>query len=349
MLKLRIGFVGCGMAGESHLEQVASVPQVEMAALCDIREEALNAMGKRYGVQGRYTDHRRMFAEAKLNAVAVITSADAHYPIVRDALQANLHVLCEKPLAMETDQCWELVRLAAEKKRILAVTYTYRFVPDTRRIKEIVASGKIGKLTEIRYYRIGGEPYEKPPSGSALRREYDWIYTRAKGINFDCGIHAFDFFRWLAGSEVKRIDARGACHVDNPYPDAATAILEFENGIKAVYDHGSLPHYDPTMPSRSFFCILVSGTDGSVVWGLGEDRGQRSVLRVYTADGCQEEKFPIYEKERDTQYRHFVESVQAGTLGGYFPTPEDAAKATELTEAVVKTLMESLIVSPVRR
>jgi predicted dehydrogenase len=182
-----------------------------------------------------------------------------------------------------------------------------------------------------------------------VRREYDWIFQRAKGIHFDCGVHAFDLFRWFAASEVTRIDARGTCHVDNPYPDAATAILEFANGVKAVYDHGELLYYDPIMPSRSFFRILVSGTDGSIVWGLGEGRGQRSVLRVYTAGRCEEEKFPIYGKERATQYRQFVESVRGGTLAGYFPVPEDAAKATELADAVVKTAMEHLIVSPVRR
>ncbi len=344
MKQCRIGLVGCGHAGLEHLKEMRRVPGIEVAGIADLRREVVVGVGREFGIKNQFTDYRKMLSNIPLDGLAVITSADAHFPVADYALAHGLHVLCEKPLTVEPADSRRLVAQARRNDRILAVTFTYRFVPDTRAIKEWIDAGRIGRVVEMRFTSLNGK-FAKYPAGSDLRRTFDTIYSGVKGIIFDCGVHAFDLLCWYAGSRVKRVDARAACHLGYHYPDSATAIMEFENGIKAVYDYGKLPYYEPDMPSNTLFMIVITGLKGSIVWHFGGRGGPRrkTVLRLYTARGTAERLFPIYSKERSLQYRQFAAGIRKGRLTGFFPSPEEASYATELTDRVVEEGMRNLI------
>jgi len=342
----RFALIGCGQAGEDHLEQMLGTPGIEVVAIADIRKEVVERVGRKYGVSQGYTDHRALFRREQLDAVNVVTSGDAHFPIVRDALNSGLHVICEKPLTVEPKDSRALASLAKRKRRLLAVTFTYRFVPDTRKIHEVLSSGRIGTIKELRFISLGGT-FEKYPAGTEERTKYDRVYTKVKGMVFDCGIHALDLLRWCAGSPVKRVDARATCHYGYPWPDSCTAILEFANGIKGVYDYGRLPHYYADMPSRAILHFIASGTRGSLVWTLAGRKGpvKRSTVEVFTGRRAEVVTFPIYEKERGLELRQFIASIRKGNLTGYFPSIEEAVYATELADRVVRTGMKNCISS----
>jgi len=279
-----------------------------------------------------------------LDAVAVVTSPDAHYPIAMEALNRGLDVICEKPLTVEPEDSWRLVRRADELKRILAVTFTYRFVPDTRRMKEIIDSGELGKVLDIRFISLSGEITDRSED-SESKRYYGNIDIRAKGMVFDCGIHAFDLLCWYAGSRVSRIEALGRPVAGYTHPDGAVAFFEFENGIKAVYDYGKIPYFrldgmkkDADGPTNVFFKIIVGCENGSLIWNFSEryyEKEFESVLRIYTSDAVRVERFPVYSKKRDLQYQQFIESVKCRKLSGFFPTPEEAARNTEIADKVI--------------
>lgn len=345
--RYRFGLVGCGAAGKNHLSQMLAVPEIEVPAVADLRRDVAVQTANLHGIPNVYDNYSEMFAKEQLDAVAVITSADAHYPVAKSALQHGLHVFCEKPLTVEPKESYALVTLAKKMNKLLAVTFTYHFVPETRRIKEIIESGRLGQLLEIRFFCLNGN-IDFYPAGSDEKRKYDHIYQKVKGMIFDCGVHAFELLCWLGNSRVKRIDARATCHLGYHFPETCTAILELENGIKAVYDYGKFPYYDPAMPCRTWFHILATGTKGSLVYDFGgthKDHRQ-SMLNVYTAKAKRQIPFPIYAKERTLQYRQFIVSLKKGRLTGYFPSPEQSAYATEVADQVVKLGIKNLIPSP---
>lgn len=346
MGKIKLAVVGCGNAGMNHIEAIVKTKGVELVAVADTREELAKQAAGMFKVSYD-TDYSRLFCEQELDAVAVITPAQVHYPIAKLALEQGMHVLCEKPLTVEPKESFKLAELAKSKSKILAVTFTYRFVPDTRRIKEIIDGDLIGRIVELRFLSLSGK-LEKYPEGTERRRHDDWQY-QGRGHIFDCGCHAFDLFMWYAGSKISKIDARGTCHLGYGYPDSATAILEHENGIKSVYDHGKFPYYDSKKPSRVLLHLLVTGEKGSIVWKLGEKDcfgNIKSLLAIYTGDGQQEEWFPTYGKERKKQYEVFADSIKRGELLDPFPSPEHSALVTKTTSDIVDKCLENLIAYP---
>jgi predicted dehydrogenase len=228
----------------------------------------------------------------------------------------------------------------------LAITYAYRFVPDTISLKQVIDRKLIGDLMEIRYIRLGPNEMERPMEGTLERRKADMIYTHEMGMNYDCGVHAMDLFRWYSNSDIKKITAQGICRMGYDYPDGATAILEMENSIRCIYDHGSMPFMSDF--AGHVFMIILTGRKGSAVWRLGGrsvpgEMWGNSCIDIYTPAGPQWYEFPIYEKGRDLQYQQFAQAIETETLEGTnFPTPEDAVKATEAGLLLIKTLLNNI-------
>src|SRR5690242_8599504 len=102
---VRIGIVGTSWwADLLHLPSLTSHPQATIAAICGRNRERTEEMAKKYAIPLVFTDYRDMLARANLHALVISTPDDLHFPMTMDALDAGLHVLCEKPLAMNAGQ-----------------------------------------------------------------------------------------------------------------------------------------------------------------------------------------------------------------------------------------------------
>lgn len=340
---VRMALIGCGAAGKSHLQEMLKLPQIKVVAVSDIRQEALDEVRGSYGIDRTYIDCTEMMAKEELDAVSIVTPTSTHPEVIMAAAAQGLHVMCEKPLSLTVAEGEAAVEAMRRADRVLAVTYTYRFVPDTRRMKEIIDSGLLGEILEIRYLRYEGRP-EKPPEGSEQRRRYDWFFSpEGLGLVYDCGIHGFDLLRWYAGSEVVSILASGEYHMGYDYPDSATAVFRYRNGVKGLFDYGELaPHVTDT--GGLLFKIIVTGRQGTAVWhfaGLkAEEGGWKTTITTYTKAGRHQEVFPRYSKARDVQYQQFAESVKQGHLTGFWGSAEDAIEATRMGLEVLRQCRE---------
>jgi len=344
----KIALVGCGGMGQGHLKAIQQTRGIELVAIADVRLPVLKSISRQYNVEKYYTDYKKLLAEEELDAVAIVTNPKSHFQIALDALNNGLNVICEKPLTVEPKDSWTLVKTAKSRKRILAVTFSYHFMDDTRRIKELIDQGRIGKVREIRYAILRSmEEFGKPPAKSkqqqlAFKRWEDCYYTDSKGDVFDCGVHAFDLFSWYAGSDFKRVEAISENKSGYPYPGNATVIIELKNGARAVYDHGEMPcfRFSPNKKlNDSYFWISVSGSKGTLIWRYADDYIRNkyvSTLKIYTASGLKREVMPLYSKNIPLEYAQFAESLRQKKLTGYFPPPEQAAKATEFAAMVIK-------------
>ena len=113
MAKLKVAVVGVGSISRTHIEGYLKNPDVELCAFCDINEDRLKYMGEKYGITRLYTDEATMLDEIpELDAVSVCTWNSAHAPCTIMALNAGKHVLCEKPMAMNTAEAIEMQEAA---------------------------------------------------------------------------------------------------------------------------------------------------------------------------------------------------------------------------------------------
>ena len=114
MDKLRIGIIGCGgIANGKHMPALSKLKDVEMVAFCDIVEERAQKAAKEYGAEGAqvFTDYRELL-KLDLDVVNVLTPNKSHSPITVDALEAGKHVMCEKPMAINTEEAMKMVEAA---------------------------------------------------------------------------------------------------------------------------------------------------------------------------------------------------------------------------------------------
>ena len=156
-MTLQAGIVGCGGISRRHAEAYAGLDDVALVALCDVDVAARNRRGDEHGVCARYADYEEMFAAENLDLVSICTHAPLHAPIAMAAAKAGVHVLCEKPLAVDLQSADAMIAACREAGVQLAVSHQYRFSPLYRRAKDWIARGRIGQLRAIREVGKGRE------------------------------------------------------------------------------------------------------------------------------------------------------------------------------------------------
>src|SRR5262245_6503161 len=144
---LRAGIIGLGV-GKAHAKGYMGNHGADLVALCDMDEKRLNELGAQYGVppESRYTDYKRMLTDAKLDLVSVCLPNYLHAEVSIAALDAGIHVLCEKPMAPTVAQAQEMIAATGRNNKMLMVTYNYRYREDSQWIGRLIAGGHLGSL-----------------------------------------------------------------------------------------------------------------------------------------------------------------------------------------------------------
>jgi predicted dehydrogenase len=220
---VRVGLIGVGAFGESHLIAYRSLPYARIQAICDANASRVQAVAKQYDIAHWYTDFHDMLREAELDAVSVATPEDAHLAPVLAALQAGKHVLVEKPIATSLDEAEQMVTAARSSGRYLMPGHILRFETRYALVKEQLAAGELGKLVSIAARR------NRPKSLAKT-------YLRTHGV-LEASIHDLDVILWYAGDRVKRVQALQRNTGGYPHPDATWAWLEFEGGVVATVEN----------------------------------------------------------------------------------------------------------------
>lgn len=189
---LRIGMVGLGKMGLSHLAIVNMHPRVKLAAACDSSAYLIEALGKYTGLKC-YANLERMLAEEALDAVVVSTPSRLHAAMVQMALERGLHVFCEKPFVLDVRDGERLAALAEDKGLATQVGYHLRFVGAFQEAARVVASGALGEMHHVRAECYG--PVVLRPKGSTWRS----AKHEGGGALYDYACHAIDLANFIAG------------------------------------------------------------------------------------------------------------------------------------------------------
>jgi myo-inositol 2-dehydrogenase/D-chiro-inositol 1-dehydrogenase len=229
--KLRFGVIGAGRIGKIHAGNLSGrIPDVEVAAIADVDRNAAHELAARLHVPAVKEDYHALLSDSSIDAVAICSSTDTHARIVIEAAEAGKHIFCEKPIDLSLDKI-DAALDAVEKAGVkLQIGFNRRFDPNFRKVRAMVAEGKIGTLHII---RITSRDPAPPPLS----------YIKVSGGMFlDMTIHDFDMARYLSGSEVEEIYTAAAVLADSAIGEAgdvdtAVITLRFANGAIGTIDN----------------------------------------------------------------------------------------------------------------
>ncbi len=274
-MTLRVGFLGYRFMGKAHANALARLPMffpeapaVTREVLVGRDEAALASAADRYGFERTATDW-----EDALDDIDVFYNLAPNYlhpePTIA-ALERDIHVLCEKPLAHDLDAAERMADAAAESDAIAGVAFNYRFLPAIRTAKTLVESGEIGEVRQFRG-RYLQDWLVDPDAPWSWRLDADRAGSGALG---DLGAHTIDMARYLVG-DVERVSGQLRTFVpERPVPgsddvrevtvdDAYTAQLAFENGALGTVEGSRVaPGHENDQTIR------IHGTEGSLQFSL---------------------------------------------------------------------------------
>lgn len=200
--KLNVGVIGLGI-GRYHVARYAECPRTNIVAVADKDEQLAEKIAGEYDVESVYTDYRKLVQRKDIAAVSVCLPNFLHAPVSIEALRAEKHVLCEKPMASTRGEAEKMMQTAQEMNKKLMIGMTHRYRKDTRFLKKIIREGQLGKIyyAHACWFRRRGMPVaDFPPDGEMGRGT--WFIQKEKaggGVLMDIGVHMLDLVWYLMG------------------------------------------------------------------------------------------------------------------------------------------------------
>ena len=248
-----------GAIGDEHNRAVLATSGLTLAAVCDTNPERLAAALKISPEANTFSDATLMLESGEIDLVIVSTPPNSHYSWAKKALSLGIHVILEKPMALSTDECDELMALAAAAERLLVVYQNRRFDADFLTMKHLIETDQIGEVFHYESF-VGG--YSKPCSY--------WHSDAAisGGAIFDWGSHFIDQIMSLVPYQVASVNGlnqkRVWDHVTNA--DHAQVTINFTEGVQATFINTDL-----AAARKPKFYVL--GTKGAIVGDWDESAG----------------------------------------------------------------------------
>ena len=193
MPPFRLGLVGAGRMGRTHLRALAGSERVAVTAIAEMSEAARSAVG-RPGVT-LFASPAEMLAATALDGVLIAAPTDQHGAVIAEVAAHGLPILCEKPCGLTAAAARASAQTATAAGVPLQVAYWRRFVPDLRRLHDRIAAGEFGVIHLITCYQ-----WDELPPSVAFR-------AHSGGIAIDMGVHEFDQLRWLTGQDISGLAA----------------------------------------------------------------------------------------------------------------------------------------------
>jgi myo-inositol 2-dehydrogenase/D-chiro-inositol 1-dehydrogenase/scyllo-inositol 2-dehydrogenase (NAD+) len=226
--------IGAGRAGMIHARNFSSrVPHAKMIAVSDVLEQSARAAADEIGISTWYTDYHDALNNKDVDAVIVVTPTKFHQDIVIEAAKAKKHILCEKPMAMNKEECQRMIDAVKEGGVNLQIGFMRRFDANFRRAKEIIDSGAIGKVVTVKSLT----------HGPSVPQEWMYDIGKSNGPLAEVNSHDIDTLRWFSGSDAESLYAiAGNYRCDSArekYPDFYDTVLmnvRMKNGVLGNID-----------------------------------------------------------------------------------------------------------------
>ncbi|MDP4118230.1 MAG: Gfo/Idh/MocA family oxidoreductase [Bacillota bacterium] len=343
MDKVRIALIGAGNIGKCHLERYKKDTRFEVAAICDFNELTLNETADIYGIEKRYTDIDEMLSSEKLDAADVCVWNCNHAKCSIKALNAGLHVFCEKPMAYSVAEAEAMKEAAEKNNRILMIGFVMRFSNESTIAKDFIDNGYLGEIyySKATYLRRHGNPC-------------GWFSDKSRsggGPVLDLGVHVIDHTRYLMGNPKpvsvyattfdklknrphiktksgwmpKGATTQDLCDVE----DMATALIRYDNGAVTLLETSFSLNTQPSIQKE------IYGTKG----GMSLEGGLKiySEMNDYLVDITPVDLNLLINGTEpfEAEIKHFGDCVLSGTK--CMANADDGIVVMKILEAIYKS------------
>jgi len=277
---MRLGFAGLGEAATLVVPEVAQLPYIQLTAAADMRQSARERFEKEYEA-AVFPTVEELCAYPNVDAIYIATPHELHAQHVITALEHDKHVIVEKPMALSVEDCERMNETAERRGLKLMCGHTKSFDPPVRKMREIVASGQLGKLWMVNSWNYN----------DFLVRPYpDRELNVSRGVVLNQGPHQVDVIRLLGGGMVRSVRAITGNRPDPTRPEGSYGcFMEFEDGAFATLIFDGYGYFDT----------------GELTWWLGEatypGRNQDSRKAFNKIRGPEQEK-KLLELKNNTRY-----------------------------------------------
>ncbi len=319
--RLKYGMIGGGQGafiGEVHRKAIAMDGKAELVAGCFSRDfKNTLQTGEMLGLDRErlYPSYPDMFEKESrrrdaVDFVVIVTPNNTHFPIAKAAMEHGFHVVCDKPLALNSRESEQLMQISESTKLLFGVTYTYTGYPMVKHIKKMIANGELG---DIRFINAEypqewlSTPIEKTGQKQSVWRT-DPVQSGASNCVGDIGSHIENMVSYLTNLKISSLCARLDSFVEGRIlDDNASILLEYDNGAKGLYWSSQI-----ALGHDNGLRVRIYGSRASLEW-LQE---QPNYCRVSFLDKPTE----IISRGRDKMYpmAEKVSRIPAGHPEGYF-------------------------------
>jgi predicted dehydrogenase len=224
MKRYRVGIIGCGTISRAHMHAYRSIFATDVVAAADIQEEKLTKFSEEYRISALYTDYKEMLDKENLDIISVCTLADSHCEITVSAAQRGVHVLCEKPMAIDLAEADKMIDVCQKSGVKLAVDHHRRGDSRYHKAKQLIADGAIGDLQAI--------IAEMATAGVGLMETATHLYDSIRIFGGDADwvfAHVTSNKQDISSKDVTHVPRSGYVAGDN-----APSYFHFKNGVYAI-------------------------------------------------------------------------------------------------------------------
>jgi UDP-N-acetyl-2-amino-2-deoxyglucuronate dehydrogenase len=302
---LNIGIVGCGFIGQKHIRSMANVQELQLYSVCDTvmanLETGISLWKKLRGEQvepKQFFSFEKMLQEESLDAVLLCIPSGYHAQMAISALQRGKHVIVEKPMALSTTDARDMQQVANENGLTLMVCHQKRFVPHLSGIRNLIQSGKLGRIvySDMRLlYNRKNEYYTSSP--------WRGTWDKDGGVLMNQAIHDLDLLCWIVGKPVSVTAQVNRLIRPMEAEDSVVATFQMMDGSLSSFVATVCVHTEDSDES-----MTIVGTDGAFVLS-GKLFEQ---VKYWHVSGEQPPVF-VQADLYSELYRNFIESIARGS------------------------------------
>ncbi len=343
--KIRVGVVGTSWYSDNfHLAKLKEHPGADLVAVCGRNRPRAEEMAAKHAIPQVFTDYQEMIARANLQALVVSSPDDLHYPITMAALDAGLHVLCEKPLALNSPHAKSMLDKAQAVGVKHMVSFTYRWMPAYRYLHQLLDQGYLGRCYQVNFRFVGDYGRDK----------YNWNFDkkRSDGTLGDFGSHMIDLARWYVG-DIAQVSGQLSSFIDrpgldgqpiDPANDAATVALQFANGAQGVIQLSRVArvgelgnHQNVILYGEEGTLEIMSTTRGGAeIRGIQRDEKEFQALEIpQELLGSNDRNVPFDVRRRPSGDQPFIDAILSDRP--VEPTFENGYKVQQVIDAAIQS------------
>lgn len=365
---LRIGLIGCGFMGRTHSNGYNRIRnffpelvyQPELKAVCSRNPDKVKAFAEQWGYQSTETDWKKLIARDDIDAIDICTPNDSHAEIAIAAAAKGKMILCEKPLSRTLEEGQKMVEAVEKAKVPNTIWYNYRRLPAVTLAKQLIDSGKLGKIFHYRanFLQDWTISPELPQGGEGLwRLDVD---AAGSGVTGDLLAHCIDTAMWLNGG-ITDVSAVTETFIKERVHQASGKVQKVGIDDACIFHchfkNGSLGLFESTRYARghkALYTFEINGEHASIRWDLQDlnrmeyfDHRDDSIVRgwrsILVTDGDQPfmKRWWVpgliigYEHSFIHQAADFLHSLETGEP--CHPTFKDALETQKVCTAVIES------------